>query len=68
MVVDKFQNEIACVVLDGGDVFKNLLQSFLEKPIVGGFLYLNQIGQIKYLVDAGVTHSDPLSKCYRMYH
>ena len=38
---------MTCKVRDWGDIFKHFLQSFIEEPLIGVFLNLNQVWHLK---------------------
>ena len=56
-VIDKLQHQIAGVVLDRGNVVKDLVQALLQEPVVRVFLDLDQIGHANHFVDAGKAHA-----------
>ncbi len=60
-VAHKRKAQMTVVVLDGTDVIKRLLQTFLEEPAIGGFLDFNQIGHFLDFLLTGKAHPHAVS-------
>ncbi len=54
-VVDKIEHEVAGVILDGRDIPEDLPQPLVQKPLVGIFLHLDEVGHPDDLINAGKT-------------
>ena len=69
-VIDEFQHQVAGVVFNGGDVMENLVQAFLQEPVIRVFLDLDQIGHPDHFVDVGKAHSSRAAILYGLdlYH
>ena len=55
LVVDEFQRQFALEVIDWHDVVKHFPQTFFHKPVIGIGLDFNQVRQVQYFLDTGVT-------------
>ena len=65
LVVYKVQNQVASVIRNPGNILKDFLQSFVQKPLVGILLYLDQVRHFQNLINAGKTHSHRFSQVHR---
>ena len=69
-IINELQHQVAGVVLDRGNVVENLVQAFLQEPVVRVFLDLDQIGHANHFVDAGKAHAGRSAVLYGLdlYH
>ena len=66
LVVHEVQNQISVEIRNAGDVVKNFLQTFLQEPVVGIFLNLDQVRHIENFIDVREAHACVLAKLYRL--
>ena len=57
----KLQAQMAGEIGDWRDIFKYLLQTFVEEPLIGILLNLNQVGHFQNFFLSGVAHSHVFS-------
>lgn len=73
-VIDKAQNKVAGIVRNICDIAEYFLQTFVKKPLIGIFLYLDEVGHLHYLIDFRKAHACVSSEFYwfdihhRAYH
>ena len=69
-VINEFQDQVAGIVLNGGNVVEYLVQALFQEPVVRVFLDLDQIGHPDHFVDTGKAHSGRAAILYGLdlYH
>ena len=55
--IGKFQTEVAAEVRDRGDVLKCLFQAFVQKPVIGLFLDLDEVRDLQDFLLSRVAHA-----------
>jgi hypothetical protein len=58
-VLAEIELELLGEVLDGRNLFKDLLEAFVQKPIEGVLLDRDEVGELKDLVEFGETDTIP---------
>ena len=57
LVVDKLQAQLTAVVLNRGDVIESFLQTFLQEPVIGILLNLDQVRHLEDFFLSLVSHA-----------
>ncbi len=57
LVVDKIEHKVVLIVGDARDVLEYFLETFLQKPLVGSLLNLNEVRHIDYFINLAEAHA-----------
>ena len=66
-VADKIQHKITGVIRDLRNIAEDLLEPFVQEPLVGILLHLDEIGHLHNLVDPPEAHAGIVAKLNRFH-
>ncbi len=65
--IRELQREMAAVIGDRGNIIKGFLQTFIQKPLIGTLLNIDEVRHLQNFTLAGVAHPNSLSGFHRTY-
>ena len=68
--INEIQLQIALIVCDRGDILENGTQALIKEPLIGIFLYFDEVRHLCHFIDVGKTLADIFAQFYGfgVYH
>ena len=64
LIIEKVKHKVSCVVGNTGHIAENLLEAFLQEPLVGLLLNFDKVRHIDDFIDFRKTHTFSLAELY----